>query len=226
MDEQFFENIRRLIELEKENVRINWALLQEMMERGVQEIRQLDRVADRLLDSMLGLTCAGEEEYHHFLDYMATFNPTEAKERRDDLEYDMGYKTHVLYAAAILCKRELEPFTSPDGRASFKVVMDDYIPQVYNVMKQTASFLFFAHYANGRSVPDMMQMLKTITEETDYVLKHVDEFEDLMHYPKEIYHPLREDEWQLIQFIAEQNIQLYDEGRVINKNLLNDVFVR
>ena len=53
-----------------------------------------------------------------------------------------------------------------------------------------------------------------------------DEFEDLMCYPKEIYHPLREDEWQLIQFIAEQNIQLYDEGRVINKNLLNDVFVR
>ena len=47
MDEQFFENIRRLIELEKENVRINWALLQEMMESGVQEIKQLDRVADR-----------------------------------------------------------------------------------------------------------------------------------------------------------------------------------
>lgn len=107
MDEQFFEDIRRLIELEKENVRINWALLQEMMESGVQEIKQLDRVADRLLDSMHGLTCAGEEEYHQFLDYMATFNPTEAKERRDDLEYDMGYKTHVLYAAAILCKREL-----------------------------------------------------------------------------------------------------------------------
>ena len=51
-------------------------------------------------------------------------------------------------------------------------------------------------------VAEMMPMLQAITEETDYVCEHVDEFEDLMHYPNETYHPLTQKEWQTIQYIA------------------------
>ena len=157
---------------------------------------------------------------------MATFNPTEAKKRRDELEYDLGYKTHVLYASALLCKKEMEGKKSPDGRTSFQVVMDDYIPKIYDVLKKTASFLFFAHYANNKTVTELMPMLQAITEETDYVCEHVDEFEELMHYPNNTYHPLTEEEWQTIQYIAEHNIQLYEQHPELNKELIHNVFGR
>ena len=224
MDEQFYKSIEHLIELENESIRINSSILLDMMNRGVRDINQLDHVADRLLDTMHGLTGAGEDVYHRYLDYIETFDPKEAEERRHDLEYDLGYKTHVLYATAILCKKEMEGRFSPDGRTSFQVVMDDYIPKVYDVLKKTASFLFFAHYANDKTVTELMPMLQAITEETDYVCEHVDEFEDLMHYPNETYHPLTQKEWQTIQYIAEHNIELYEQHPELNKDLMYNVF--
>ena len=226
MDKQFHENIEHLIELENESVIISSKRLQDLMDKGVRNINQLDRVADRLLDTMHGLTGAGEEMYHKYLDYIATFDSQEAKERRDDLEYDMGYKTHVLYAAAILCRKEMENLASPDGRLSFQVVMEDYIPKVYEIHKKTASFLFFTHFACQRPVEELMLMLQTITEETDYVKEHVEEFEELMYFPHETYHPLSEDEWQKIQYIAEHNIQLYYQHPELNKELMYNVFGR
>ena len=224
MDKEFYESIENLLKLERESLAQNTELLQDWMNRGIQDIDKLDRVADRLLDVMHGLSGEGEDFYRQYLDYIATFNPTEAKKRSDDLEYDLGYKTHVLYASALLCKKEMEGNVSPDGRTSFQVVMDDYIPKVYDVSKKTASFLFFAHYANDKTITELMPMLQAITEETDYVCEHVDEFEDLMHYPNETYHPLTEEEWQTIQYIAEHNIELYEQHPELNKDLMYNVF--
>ena len=226
MNEEFYKNIEKILELERESLALNHELLTDLMNRGVKDIAKLDHVADRLLDVMHGFSGEGEDVYHQYLDYIATFDPVEAKQRRDDLEYDLGYKTHVLYAAAMLCKKELKGKMAPDGRTSFQVVMDDYIPKVYDVLKKTASFLFFAHYANNKTVTELMPMLQAITEETDYVCEHVDEFEELIHYPNNTYHPLTEEEWQAIQYIAEHNIQLYEQHPELNKELMHNVFGR
>lgn len=226
MNEEFYKNIEKILELERESLALNHELLTDLMDRGVKDITKLDHVANQLLDVMHGLSGQGENFYRQYLDYMATFNPTEAKKRRDELEYDLGYKTHVLYASALLCKKEMEGKKSPDGRTSFQVVMDDYIPKIYDVLKKTASFLFFAHYANNKTVTELMPMLQAITEETDYVCEHVDEFEELMHYPNNTYHPLTEEEWQAIQYIAEHNIQLYEQHPELNKELIHNVFGR
>ena len=226
MDKEFYESIENLLKLERESLTQNTELLKSLMSRGIQDVDKLDRVADQILDVMHGLSGQGEDFYRQYLDYMATFNPTEAKKRRDELEYDLGYKTHVLYASALLCKKEMEGKKSPDGRTSFQVVMDDYIPRIYDVLKKTASFLFFAHYANIKTVTELMPMLQAITEETDYVCEHVDEFEELMHYPNNTYHPLTEEEWQAIQYIAEHNIQLYEQHPELNKELMHNVFGR
>ncbi len=165
MDKEFYESIENLLKLERKSLTQNTELLKSLMSRGIQDVDKLDRVADQILDVMHGLSGEGEDFYRQYLDYIATFNPTEAKKRRNDLEYDLGYKTHVLYAAALLCKKELESKVAPDGRTSFQVVMDDYIPKVYDVLKKTASFLFFAHYANNKTVTELMPMLQAITEE-------------------------------------------------------------
>lgn len=222
------KNIRKIIQLEQASVEQNSTLLQELMNQGVQNIDDLDRVADRLLDTMSGITGEGEGIYRQYLDYIETFDPEEAKERKDDLEYDLGYKTHVLYAAALLCQQELSGFSSFDGKPSFDVVMQQYIPKVFDVKKKTASFLFFAHIVNGRSVDELMRMLQTITEETEYVLAHVNDFESLMNFPRENYHPLREDEWQLIKYIVEHNLEIYnthlDQYSELKRNVFGESF--
>lgn len=216
--------IKKLIQIEKANYEQNSMLLQELMNHGEQDINKLDHVADGLMDTMLGITGLGEEVYRQYLDYIEKFDAVEAKKRKDDLEYDLCYKTHVLYAAAMLCQKELENRHSIDGSPSFSVVMQHYIPKVYDVKKKTATFLFFAYLANNHSVDELMRMLQTITEETDYVLAHVNEFEDLMYFPKETYHPLREDEWQLIKYIVEHNLEIVNTNEAQRKELICRVF--
>ena len=217
-------NINKLIQIERASSEQNSILLHELMSRGEQNIDKLDSVADRLMDTMLGITGAGEEVYRQYLDYIETFNPVEAKERKEELEYNLGYKTHVLYAAAMLCQQELDGHNSIDGSPSFSVVIQHYIPKVFDVKKKTATFLFFAHLANGRSVDELMRMLQTITEETDYVLAHVNEFEDLMYFPKETYHSLHEDEWQFIEYIVEHNLEIVNTNEDQRKELMCKVF--
>lgn len=89
--DHLFSMIDQIIKLEKKSVELNTSLLQELIDRGERNIHTLDCVADRLLDTMKGLTGGGENEYRQYLNYIETFNPTEAKERRDDLEYNLGY---------------------------------------------------------------------------------------------------------------------------------------
>ncbi len=226
MDKELIENIKQLIKLEEANVELNSGLLKDLMNKGVRDIHVLDSVADRLMDSMLGLTGAGEKEYRKYLDYIETFDPKEAKERRNDIEYDLGYKTHVLYAAAILCQKETENLTTKDGQPSFEYIFNNIVPKEDNIMKKVAAFMFFAHYSQGKPVSQLMNMLQAITEETDYVLSHIDDYEDLMRYPREEYHPLRDDEWQLIQKITENNIRAIDKHPELRKNLFDNVFGR
>lgn len=226
MDKELIENIKQLIKLEKANVELNTELLKDLMNKGVRDIHVLDCVADRLMDSMLGLTGAGEEEYRKYLDYIETFDTKEAKERRDDLEYDLGYKTHVLYAAAILCQKETENLTTKDGQPSFEYIFNYIVPKEDDIMQKVAAFMFFAHYSKRKPVSQLMNMLQAITEETDFVLSHIDDFEDLMRYPREEYHSLRNDEWQLIQKITENNIRAIDEHPELRKKLVDNVFGR
>ncbi len=89
MDEELYKNIEKLLELERESLALNSELLTDLMNRGVKDITKLDHVADRLLDVMHGFSGEGEDVYHQYLDYIAMFDPIEAKQRRDNLEYDL-----------------------------------------------------------------------------------------------------------------------------------------
>ena len=52
MDEEFYKNIEKLLELERESLALNSELLTDLMNRGVKDITKLDHVADQILDVM------------------------------------------------------------------------------------------------------------------------------------------------------------------------------
>ena len=56
MDDELYKNINRALHLEHENAEHASRLLQEAMNRGEKNIDMLDRIADRLLDSMNGFS--------------------------------------------------------------------------------------------------------------------------------------------------------------------------
>ena len=56
MNEEFYKNIEKILELERESLALNHELLTDLMDRGVKDITKLDHVADRLLDVMHGLS--------------------------------------------------------------------------------------------------------------------------------------------------------------------------
>ena len=45
-----------------------------------------------------------ESLYLEYIGHIATFNPLEAKERKEDLEESLGYKTEIAYAAAFVAR--------------------------------------------------------------------------------------------------------------------------
>ena len=67
----------------------------------------MDYIADRLFDTMLGLSGKGECIYLKFIKYLETFDPIAAQRRKDDYEDSLDYKVHIAYACSFLAKKEL-----------------------------------------------------------------------------------------------------------------------
>ena len=63
MDDELYNNINRILQLEHENAEQASQMLQEAMNRGEKNIDMLDRIADRLLDSINGFSWEGEDMY-------------------------------------------------------------------------------------------------------------------------------------------------------------------
>ena len=58
--------------------------LDDAIKNNIQDIETLDYIADRLFDTMLGLSGKGECIYLKFIKYLETFDPIAAQRRKDD----------------------------------------------------------------------------------------------------------------------------------------------
>ena len=78
-------------------------MLEGFIKLNERDIDYMDRYMDPLFDFMEPGSDT-EELIHRYYDYIATFDPQEAKERYDDMEEHLGYKTHIVFAAGLLAK--------------------------------------------------------------------------------------------------------------------------
>lgn len=61
-----------------------------------------------------------ESLYLEYISHIATFNPLEAKERKEDLEESLGYKTEIAYAAAYVARNICRAEKGTEGDEFFK----------------------------------------------------------------------------------------------------------
>lgn len=176
--------------------------LNEAMRNNVQDIDILDRMADNLLDTMLGLSGTGERTYLKYIKYLETFNPAAAKETKENYEELMSYKIHAAYAAARLAKELHKGQVDKAGKDYFGEHLSTVGGKGFGWKEKVVGFLHDVAEDTDYTVKEVIGVLKKILTEwkknpqQDWYYEFEDSVQSL---PSEKYHPLTKAEWDEIE---------------------------
>ena len=238
LDADFIAFCKQSVALEQRMAKQAGTRLNEAMRNNIQDINVLDRIADQLLDTMSGLSGAGERTYMKYIKYLGTFNPQAAKETKDAYEDIMGYKIHVAYAAARLAKELHKEQVDQAGKDYFEEHLSTVGRNGFDWKEKTVGFLFNAAEDTGHTVKEIIRKLKAILDDWEQNKEKHDwiyEFEDIVgSFPNEKYHKLTKQEWDeieealdLMDFRTTTNRETYIERfrghRLAIKVKLNDL---
>ena len=198
LDSNFIAFCKQSIALEQRMAKQAGKRLNEAMRNNIQDINVLDRIADQLLDTMSGLSGAGERTYMKYIKYLGTFNPQAAKETKDAYEDIMGYKIHVAYAAARLAKELHKEQVDQAGKNYFEGHLSSVGRNGFDWKEKTVGFLHDAAEDTGHTVKEIIRKLKAILDDWEKNKEKHDwiyEFEDIVgSFPNEKYHKLTKQE--------------------------------
>ncbi|MCH5233714.1 MAG: hypothetical protein J1E16_00325 [Muribaculaceae bacterium] len=101
--QDFIDAMKGFSAMFNEQQREATVMLEGFIKLNERDVDYMDRYMDHLFDFMEAGSDT-EELIHRYYDYIATFDPQEAKHRYDELEEHLGYKTHIVFAAGLLAK--------------------------------------------------------------------------------------------------------------------------
>lgn len=201
--DEFYTRLTHCIDMERKISNDNIRQLNAAMKNGCRDIDQLDSLANPLFDSMLGVSGIGKRTYLHFIKYLETFNPDEAKRRREMYEDALRYKIHVAYIAARFAKNIHQGQVDKAGVDYFEGHLATVGGFGHNWKEKTVGFLHDVAEDTDYSVKDVMRLLKhelrqfkTKPKEHDWI----EDFEAVVgEYPNEILHLPSKEEWLEIE---------------------------
>lgn len=98
LSQELIEAFRPIVEMNNARFRQVKTMLAGFIALQERDLNYMDEYMDTLFDFMDPMSDT-EMLMRQYYDFIATFDPTEAKERLDSLENDMGYMTKIIYAA-------------------------------------------------------------------------------------------------------------------------------
>ena len=202
LDSNFIAFCKQSIALEQRMAKQAGKRLNEAMRNNIQDINVLDRIADQLLDTMSGLSGAGERTYMKYIKYLGTFNPQAAKETKDTYEDIMGYKIHVAYAAARLAKELHKGQVDKAGKDYIEGHLSYVGGHAFSWKEKTVGFLHDAAEDTDYSVKEIIRMLKKVMVnwKNDYNDDWIYDFTDIIiSFPNDKHHKLTKAEWDEIE---------------------------
>ncbi len=104
LPKELIEAFRPIAEMNNAQFRQAKIMLAGFIALQERDIHYMDSFMDTLFDFMDPLS-ETERVMRQYYEYIATFNPQEAKERVENLEEDMGYMTKIIYAAGLIAQR-------------------------------------------------------------------------------------------------------------------------
>ena len=93
LDSNFIAFCKQSVALEQRMAKQAGKRLNEAMRNNIQDINVLYRIADQPLDTMPGLSGAGERTYMKYIKYLGTFNLQAAKKQKMPMKisWDIRY---------------------------------------------------------------------------------------------------------------------------------------
>ena len=192
----FIDAMKEFSAMFKEQQRQATIMFEGFMKLNERDIDYMDRYMDPLFDFMEPGSDT-EELIHRYYDYIATFDPHEAKDRYDDIEEHLGYKTHIVFAAGLLAK-ELHAGHKDKGGNDYFTSHLMKVGLARNFWKeQVCGFLHDATEDTGITLDELLKRLQRKWEEITN--KPEEEWweawmEDVMPFHNHIPHYLSEEE--------------------------------
>ena len=163
------------------------------------DVSYMDSYMDVLFDFMDPRSDA-EALYREYLVYIASFNPEKAKEYEDSLEEHLGYKIHIVYAAAYVARELHQGQKDKGGNDYFRSHLLPVGKSGNDWKEQVVGLLHDVVEDTPNDISTVLHLLKSKLEiwmSNPSDRSWIDDFEDdFFQYPAEQCHLPTEDEWE------------------------------
>ena len=166
-----------------------------------QDLSYMDSYMDVLFDFM-DPGSDTEALYRDYIDHIASFNPEKAERYSESLEEHLGYKIHVVFAAAYVARELHHGQKDKGGNDYFSSHLLPVGKSGHDWKEQVVGLLHDAAEDTPNDISTVLQLVKAKLEmwmNNPDDRSWVDEFEDdFFQYPAEQCHPPTKKEWKEI----------------------------
>ena len=201
ISKELIEAFRPIAEMNNAQFRQVKTMLAGFIATQERDLNYMDGYMDTLFNFMDPLSDT-EELMRRYYDYIATFDPQEAKERMEQLEDDMGYMTKIVYAAGLVANDLHKGQHDKGGNDYFESHLIKVASAGFDWKEKVVGFLHDAAEDCDVTVDDVLKMLDA------KVLEVVDNpkgswweeewwddwMEDIDVYPCEVTHSITDEE--------------------------------
>lgn len=206
LSEELMDAFRHIAEMNNARFRQVKTMLAGFISLQERGLDYMDEYMDVLFDFMDPLS-ETEMLMRQYYDYIATFDPHEAKKRIENLEDKLGYKTKIVYGAGLVCQKLHKGQTDKGGNDYFESHLLKVASSGFDWKEKVVGFLHDASEDCNVTIEDVMH---TLDAEISRVLENPKEdwwmedwweewMEDIDVYPCEITHVITDEEREEIK---------------------------
>lgn len=201
ISKELIEAFRPIMEMNNARFRQVKTMLAGFIATQERDLNYMDEYMDTLFDFMDPMSDT-EMLMRQYYDYIATFDPEEARRRIDSLENDMGYMTKIVYAAGLVAQKLHTGQTDKGGHNYFTSHLLKVASSGFDWKEKVVGFLHDASEDCNVMVEDVMNLLdQEISKIVDNPKEHwyeedwwEDWMEDIAVYPCTVTHVMTTEE--------------------------------
>ncbi|MBR5398948.1 MAG: hypothetical protein IK103_04045 [Bacteroidales bacterium] len=185
LSDEMKDIFKQVAEEQHKTIRLCKTILAGFKASNEKDIKYMDSYMDPLWD-MMEQGNDVEQLYREYLEYIATFNPEESRNRIEDLDYSLGYWTPVIYAAAYVARELHRGHKDSDGSDYFKSCLLHVGSTGATWKEHVAGFLYDTPAYTGMKTEILLDRVKNqlivFSNNKESLFSLVDEF-DISPFP-------------------------------------------
>lgn len=158
LSKELIEAFRPIVEMNNARFRQVKTMFAGFIATQERDLNYMDDYMDTLFDFMDPMSDT-EMLMRQYYDYIATFDPEEARRRIDSLENDMGYMTKIVYAAGLVAQKLHKGQVDKGGHGYFESHLLKVADSGFDWKEKVVGFLHDASEDCHMTVDEVMNLL-------------------------------------------------------------------